>query len=139
MTAPSKVNYRLLPKHSIGMALQDCHDGYHWLRRRGYEPDQIVLNGDSAGGYLALSIAQRLQEEDDEPAALVAISPLLQLAKEYKQSHPNIKTDVMFTAKSFDALGELVASAARKNIVDGRAEEIYEPLWSTSSPAFRAR
>lgn len=122
------VNYRLLPKHSIGMALQDCHDGYRWLRRRGYQPDQIVLAGDSAGGYLALSLAQRLQEEGEEPAALVAISPLLQLAKECKQTHPNIKTDAMFTAKAFDALGELVASAARKNIVDGRAEEIYEPL-----------
>jgi acetyl esterase/lipase len=122
------VNYRLLPKHSVGMALQDCHDAYQWLRRRGYEPEQIVLAGDSAGGYLALSLAQRLQEEGEEPAALVAISPLLQLAKEYKQTHPNIKTDAMFSAKAFDALVELVASAAEKNIVDGKAENIYEPL-----------
>ncbi|MCV7411569.1 alpha/beta hydrolase [Mycobacterium florentinum] len=122
------VNYRLLPKHSIGMAVQDCHDAYRWLRRRGYEPDQIVLAGDSAGGYLALTLAQRLQSEGEEPAALVAISPLLQLAKEYKQTHPNIKTDAMFSAKAFDALVELVASAAEKNNVDGKAEEIYEPL-----------
>jgi acetyl esterase/lipase len=122
------VNYRLLPKHSVGTALQDCHDAYQWLRQRGYEPEQIVLAGDSAGGYLALSLAQRLQEEGEEPAALVAISPLLQLAKEYKQTHPNIKTDAMFSAKAFDALVELVASAAEKNIVDGKAEEIYEPL-----------
>src|SRR5271169_5859070 len=109
------VNYRLIPKHSVGMALDDCHDAYRWLRRRGYEPDQIVLAGDSAGGYLALSLAQRLQEVHEEPAALVAISPLLQLAKEYKQAHPNIKTDAMFPARAFDALVELVASAARKN------------------------
>ena len=27
----------------------------------GYEPDQIVLAGDSAGGYLALALAERLQ------------------------------------------------------------------------------
>ena len=26
------VNYRLLPKHSIGMALDDCYDAYQWLR-----------------------------------------------------------------------------------------------------------
>ena len=122
------VNYRLLPKHSVGMALADCHDGYRWLRSRGYEPDQIVLAGDSAGGYLALTLAQRLQEEGEEPAALVAISPLLQLAKEYKQAHPNIKTDAMFCARAFDALGELVAGAAEKNKVGGKPEEIYEPL-----------
>lgn len=122
------VNYRLLPKHSVGMAIDDCHDAYQWLRRRGYEPDQIVLAGDSAGGYLALTLAQRLHEEGEDPAALVAISPLLQLAKEPKQAHPNIETDAMFTAGAFDALAELVAGAAEKNIVDGKPEEIYEPL-----------
>lgn len=122
------VNYRLMPKHSIGMALDDCYDGYRWLRLLGYDPDQIVLAGDSAGGYLALSLAQRLQREGEEPAALVAISPLLQLAKEQKQSHPNIKTDAMFPSKAFDALGQLVASCAAKNKVNGKPEEIYEPL-----------
>ena len=122
------VNYRLLPKHSIGMALDDCHDGYQWLRLLGYDPQQIVLAGDSAGGYLALALAQRLQEEGDEPAALVAISPLLQLAKECKQAHPNIKSDAMFPANAFDALIQLVASAAAKHQVAGKPEEIYEPL-----------
>jgi acetyl esterase/lipase len=122
------VNYRLLPKHSIGMAVNDCHDAYQWLRLRGFQPEQIVLAGDSAGGYLALALAQRLQDEGDEPAALVAISPLLQLAKEFKQAHPNIKTDAMFPAKAFDALVELVAGAARKNKVGGKPEPIYEPL-----------
>ncbi|MEE6175909.1 alpha/beta hydrolase [Mycobacterium sp. 050134] len=122
------VNYRLLPKHSVGMALNDCHDAYQWLRERGYPPDQIVLAGDSAGGYLALALAQRLQEEGEAPAALVAISPLLQLAKEFKQAHPNIRTDAMFPPKAFDALIDLVAGAAAKNTTDGKPEEIYEPL-----------
>ena len=53
-------NYRKLPKHSISEALDDCYDGYRWLRRNGYQPHQIVLAGDSAGGYLALALAQRL-------------------------------------------------------------------------------
>lgn len=122
------VNYRLIPKHSVGMALDDCHDSYRWLRLRGYQPEQIVLAGDSAGGYLALALAQRLQQVHEEPAALVAISPLLQLAKEPKQAHPNIKTDAMFPAKAFDALIALVAKAAGKRIVDGKPEELYEPL-----------
>jgi acetyl esterase/lipase len=122
------VNYRLILKHSVGMALDDCHDAYRWLRRRGYEPDQIVLAGDSAGGYLALALAQRLQQLGEQPAALVAISPLMQLAKKPKQAHPNIKTDAMFPAKAFDALVALAASAASKQIIDGKPEELYEPL-----------
>jgi acetyl esterase/lipase len=122
------VNYRLIPKHSIGMAMDDCHDAYRWLRLRGYQPEQIVLAGDSAGGYLALTLAQRLQQVDEEPAALVAISPLLQLDKAPKQSHPNIKTDAMFSAKAFDALFAVAARAARKHVVDGEPEQLYEPL-----------
>ncbi|MCW2664472.1 MAG: lipU 2, partial [Mycobacterium sp.] len=53
------MNYRMMPKHSIGEAFDDCYDGYQWLRGRGYEPNQIVLAGDSAGGYLSLALAER--------------------------------------------------------------------------------
>lgn len=108
------VNYRLLPKNSVGMAIEDCHDAYRWLRLRGYQADQIVLAGDSAGGYLALTLAQRLQDEGEEPAALVAISPLLQLAKGPKQAHPNIDTDAMFSAGAFDALARAGCRRGRK-------------------------
>lgn len=122
------VDYRLIPKHSLGMALDDCHDAYQWLRARGYRPEQIVLAGDSAGGYLALALAQRLQCDDEKPAAIVAISPLLPLAKGPKQDHPNIGTDAMFPARAFDALAAWVRAAAAKNMVDGRPEDLYEPL-----------
>jgi acetyl esterase/lipase len=122
------LNYRTIPKHSIGEAIQDCYDGYRWLRDQGYEPDQIVLAGDSAGGYLALALAERLLEEGEEPAAVVSMSPLMELAKEPKKSHPNIRTDVMFPAKAFDAFLELIARAAARRVVNGRPEEIYEPL-----------
>ncbi|MCG5430883.1 alpha/beta hydrolase [Mycobacterium sp. MYCO198283] len=121
-------NYRMLPKHSVGQALDDCHDAYRWLRLRGYEPDQIVLAGDSAGGYLGLALAERLNAEGEHPAALVAMSPLMQLAKEPKHAHPNMRTDAMFPARAFDAFVELIAQAAAKRIVDGAPEDVYEPL-----------
>ncbi|ORX05790.1 alpha/beta hydrolase [Mycolicibacillus trivialis] len=122
------VNYRLIPKASIGQALDDCYDGYRWLRLRGYQPDQIVVAGDSAGGYLAMALAQRLAAEEEQPAALVTLSPLLELDKKPKQAHPNIKTDAMFPAKAFDALLSLVSRAAARNVVDGEPEQLYEPL-----------
>jgi acetyl esterase/lipase len=122
------MNYRMIPKHTVGDAVQDCYDGYRWLRGQGYEPDQIVLAGDSAGGYLALALAERLLAQGEEPAALVSMSPLMELAKEAKQAHPNIRTDAMFPPKAFDALVDLIAKAAARRIVDGRPEEVFEPL-----------
>ncbi len=53
----------MIPKHSIGEAIDDCYDAYKWLRLKGYDPEQIVLAGDSAGGYLSLALAERLQRK----------------------------------------------------------------------------
>src|SRR6478672_11643179 len=125
------VNYRMIPKHSVGMALDDCHDAYQWLRLRGYDPDQIVLAGDSAGGYLALALAEKLQQEGlagEAPAAIVTMSPLFEIDNETRANHPNIRTDAMFPPKAFHALVDLIEEAAERNIVDGKPEEVYEPL-----------
>ncbi|MDT5183976.1 MAG: hypothetical protein QOJ20_4131 [Mycobacterium sp.] len=122
------VNYRMIPKHSVGLALDDCYDAYKWLRLKGYDPDQIVLAGDSAGGYLALALAEKLQAEGEEPAAMVAMSPLFEIDNDTRANHPNIRTDAMFPPKAFDALVELINEAAGRHLIDGKPEEIYEPL-----------
>ena len=125
------VNYRMIPKHSIGEALDDCYDAYKWLRLKGYEPDQIVLAGDSAGGYLALALAEKLQREGLEgevPAAMVTMSPLFEVDNETRANHPNIHSDAMFPPRAFCALVDLVREAAGRHFVDGKPEEVYEPL-----------
>lgn len=125
------VNYRMIPKHSVGMALDDCYDAYKWLRLKGYDPEQIVLGGDSAGGYLALALAEKLQQEGlagESPAAIVTLSPLFEIDNEARANHPNIRSDAMFPPKAFSALVALVEAAAARNVVDGKAEEVFEPL-----------
>ncbi|WP_286275296.1 alpha/beta hydrolase fold domain-containing protein [Mycobacterium antarcticum] len=122
------VNYRMIPKHSIGQAIDDCYDAYQWLRLKGYQPDQIVLAGDSAGGYLSLALAERLQLDGELPAAVVTMSPLFEIDNESRAQHPNIGTDAMFPAKAFEALVAIVEAAARRRVVDGEAEQVYEPL-----------
>jgi acetyl esterase/lipase len=120
------VNYRMIPKHSIGSALDDCYDAYRWLRLTGYAPEHIVLAGDSAGGYLAMALAQRLQAEGGDaemPAAVVTMSPLFEIDNENRTQHPNARTDAMFPPKAFDALVDMVGAAALR-----QGEEVYEPL-----------
>ena len=135
------VNYRMIPKHSVGMAVDDCYDAYKWLRLKGYEPDQIVLAGDSAGGYLALALAERLQREGlkgEVPAAMVTMSPLFEIDNESRASHPNIRSDVMVPAKAFAALIELIEAAANDTLSTGSPKRSMSRS-TTSSLACRAR
>jgi acetyl esterase/lipase len=125
------VNYRMIPKNSVGQALDDCYDAYKWLRLKGYDPEQIVLAGDSAGGYLALALAERLQHDalaGESPAAIVTMSPLFEIDNESRANHPNIHSDAMFPPKAFTALVDLVEAAAERNVVDGKPEAVFEPL-----------
>lgn len=122
------VGYRKIPKHTVGMAVDDCYDAYQWLRRRGYRPEQIVLGGDSAGGYLALALAQRLQRDGEVPAALVAMSPLFELASAAKLEHTNTRTDAMLPPRALSFMADFVTKAAARRPVDGKPEAVYEPL-----------
>jgi acetyl esterase/lipase len=121
-------NYRKLPKHSIYQAINDAYDGYWWLRQRGYRPDQIVLAGDSAGGYLVLSLAQRLLECGEQPAALVAMSPLLQLATHGRTTQPYGGSDAMFAPRAFDTFHALITRAAARRDANAYPDALYEPL-----------
>ena len=122
------LNYRKMPKHTVGQAIEDCHHGWRWLRRLGYRPNHIVLAGDSAGGYLALALAERLLGEGEQPAALVSMSPLMQLKVTPRQTHPNTRTDAAFPPNAFEALITLIAKTAARRIVAGEPERPYEPL-----------
>jgi acetyl esterase/lipase len=113
------VNYRMLPRHTIRDAVDDCLDAYRWLRRHGYSEDQIVVAGDSAGGYLALTLAQELFQDGEVPAALTLMSPLLQLASERPRRH-----GPMLPHSAFAALTDLIV---------GQGESLYEPLDNVES------
>lgn len=118
------VNYRMIPKHSIASAIDDCYDAYKWLRLTGYDPANIVLAGDSAGGYLALALAQRLQADGGEvPAAVVTMSPLFEINSDSRAQHPNSRSDAMFPPRAIEALGAIVEESAKRH-----GQEVYEPL-----------
>jgi acetyl esterase/lipase len=71
--------YRLAPEHPFPAALDDCMAGWTWLQREaqrlGADSSRIAIGGESAGGGLAASLAQRLQ---DSASDLGVATPIAQ-------------------------------------------------------------
>lgn len=69
-------DYRLAPEHPFPAALDDAVAAYRTLSADG----PVVVAGDSAGGTLALLLAQTLRDRGEpRPAALLLLSPLADL------------------------------------------------------------
>jgi epsilon-lactone hydrolase len=76
------VDYRRAPEHVFPAARDDALAVWMWAIEQGNEPARIVLSGDSAGAHVALTaFLMGQQREVPAPAALVLISPWLDLAQ----------------------------------------------------------
>ena len=68
--------YRLAPEHPFPAAVVDAVKVYRWALAQGYQPQDIIISGDSAGGGLALATVLSLRDAGDPlPAAIVSMSP----------------------------------------------------------------
>lgn len=69
-------DYRLAPEHPFPAALDDAEAVYLALLEQGFNPEQIALAGDSAGGGLALALALQLRDKQLQlPSSLTVFSP----------------------------------------------------------------
>lgn len=76
------VEYRKAPEHAFPAALDDCEAGWWWLQREaerlGVDPTRVAVGGESAGGGLAASLAQRLHDSGTAvPVAQWLFCPML--------------------------------------------------------------
>ena len=98
------LDYRLAPKYLYPTALTDALSCWDFVTQK-YEPKDIIVIGDSAGGNLSLVLMQKLRNEGRPmPLAGVLISPwgdMLASGESYTYNYPN---DVMFgyKGKQFD-------------------------------------
>jgi acetyl esterase/lipase len=68
--------YRLAPENPFPAAVDDSVKVYQWLLASGFNPKNILIAGESAGGGLCLAILLALKEQNIAlPVAAVAISP----------------------------------------------------------------
>lgn len=76
------VEYRLAPKYPFPAAIDDCFEAWQWFissaQSIGVDPSRIVISGQSAGGGLAASLAQRIHDYGGtQPAGQALFCPML--------------------------------------------------------------
>lgn len=88
-------DYRLAPEHPFPAALDDCVTVYKWLLEEGYEPSDIIVGGESAGGTLTLSLLLALKDQNITlPKAAFSISPITDLRGLADSFKDNAKKDI---------------------------------------------
>jgi acetyl esterase/lipase len=74
------VDYRRMPEARYPAQIDDAVTSYEWLLKQGYNPSNIAIAGESAGGNLVLELALRLRAAHRPlPSSMVAMSPIMDL------------------------------------------------------------
>ncbi|WP_246257538.1 alpha/beta hydrolase [Amycolatopsis anabasis] len=123
------VDYRMLPRAPISSSVTDGVHGFRWLLDQGFRPEEIVVAGDSAGGFLAFQVALAVvQRRLGTPAAVVALSPLTDLDPARKCEHPNASLDPVFPTSVLSAVADLAAKTEARVFVDGSPGPALSPV-----------
>jgi monoterpene epsilon-lactone hydrolase len=70
------VDYRLAPEYPFPAGLEDCVAVYKWLLSTGIKPENIIIGGDSAGGYYTLITLIQLRDDGIKlPAGAFCLAP----------------------------------------------------------------
>jgi acetyl esterase/lipase len=97
------IEYRLAPKHPFPAAVNDCHQSVLWLYDKGINPEKMCIAGDSAGGGLALAVAQKLKTQGRPlPATLVCLSPWVDLTNSGETMETRAKADPWLNKTDLD-------------------------------------
>jgi acetyl esterase/lipase len=108
------IDYRLAPEYPYPAQIDDTLTAYGWLLDSGYQNDNIVVVGDSAGGNLAIeAVLRQMQLKGPLPAAVIAMSPITDLS--------DIGASTGANAGSDPVLGVLGLEAASKAYLGGRS------------------
>jgi acetyl esterase/lipase len=103
------LDYRMVPDVPFDQEIEDCVSGYRWLLDEGIGPENIVIMGDSAGGYLTIATALRARDHGlPVPAALVGISGVYDMGTASKAAHANAERDPTGSLAALEWISEAV-------------------------------
>lgn len=99
------VDYRLAPEHPFPAALEDATNCYRWLLEEGFDPGNIAIGGDSAGGGLSVSLLINLRNLGlPLPAACILLSPWTDLSMSGDSIAKNGPVDPMLSKSALEKM-----------------------------------
>ncbi|RDJ06837.1 esterase [Rhizobium grahamii] len=121
------IDYRLAPDSPYPAQIDDALNAYRWLLDSGYESDNVVVVGDSAGGNLAIEATLRqMRVRGPLPAAVVALSPITDLAATGASLARNTGHDPLINTAELDRIRG--AYLATRSPSDPMASPLYADL-----------
>jgi monoterpene epsilon-lactone hydrolase len=121
------LDYRLAPEHPCPAAIDDATAAYRWLLKQGYQPNKIVIAGDSAGGGLTFATLIALRDAKTPlPAAAVPISPWTDLAGTGESIKTRAAVDPMVGGEGLSPMGKQYAGS--RDLKDPMASPLYADL-----------
>lgn len=110
------LDYRTAPQYHHPAALKDAVTLYKHLLQQGYEADNIIIIGDSAGGNLALALALYLHDQQLQlPRLLVLISPWGTLENNLPSRSLNYTKDLVLGQNTSPLVPEIAHSRYAAN------------------------
>jgi len=108
------INYRLAPEHPYPAALEDAFNSYQWLiSEKNFNPKNIIIGGDSAGGTLTLSVLIKIRDGGlPLPKAAFCISPATDMTGSGESYITKADIDPFLTPE----LGDLVSNNYLRDI-----------------------
>jgi monoterpene epsilon-lactone hydrolase len=92
------VDYRRMPEALYPAQIDDAVTSYEWLLKQGYNPSNISIAGESAGGNLVLELALRLRAAHRPlPSSMVAMSPIMDLTATGESTRTVASRDPLLT------------------------------------------
>lgn len=105
------VDYRLLPEHAYPACIDDVLEAYRYLLKQGFSAAHIAIAGDSAGGGITLTAAQRIRDEGlPLPGCLVCFSPWTDFTASGESIQTNAQFDSLIDARLIPRLAQMVLS-----------------------------
>jgi len=103
------INYPLTPENTCGDTINMAADTYAYLCCENCQ--KMILMGDSAGGGLALALAQHIKAKDSmrKPSKIVLLSPWLDVSMDNDISVEQVSKELILDEETLKTIGKTYA------------------------------